>query len=367
MRSCGPNAELVGGKLWLPVEAFEHGWASPVGCNRLRCTKCGEAVTSSVIGDGGSGGAGAVRRYRCGCAQRDESWRSSVAGDPDGVGPPATSWECAGHPVLELPCVLDGERLEEDADEAAWRELARRGLVTPPLVPPGLQLGAVWVTRLYRLLGSAEARRKLGEAVAQLVEDAGEEAAVRAEALEVFFNDPAAPGADRLAALVTTQRAALSGLAHPTRRKTSLLDALAQVLHERLLLVDGAGRPRDGAALAAAQQLALGGVGPSSAPYTFADHAPAWLWQHAAALVKARPRWLGYVVQGVPAATAAQRGPALREIAALGAEQAAALRAELAEVASGEALEALLREVEGDGDGDDGGGGARGGGGASWY
>lgn len=351
MRSCGPNAELVGGALWLPVEAFEHGWASPVGCNRLRCTRCGEAVTSAVVAGGevagGGDAVGVVRRYRCGCAQRDESWRSSVAGDPDGLAPPPTSWECAGHPELELPCVLDGVQLAEDAGEAEWREIARRGLLTPPLVPPGVPLGAVWVTRLYRLLGSGEAKRKLGEAVAELVEDVGEGPEVRAAALEVFFNDPAAPGAERLAQLATTQRAALAGMAHPTRRKTSLLDALAQVLHERLLIVDGAGRPLDGAALAAAQLLALDGIGPSSTPYTFADYAPAWLWQHAAALVKVRPRWLGYLVQGVPAAPAALRGPALREIAALGAAQAAALRDELAQVASGEVLEGLLAELEG--------------------
>jgi hypothetical protein len=340
MRSCGPNAELVGGSLWLPVEAFEYGWASPVGCNRLRCGACGEAVTASVVA--GTGGAAAVRRYRCACTQRDESWRSSVAGDLDGLGPPPTRWACAGHPELALPCLLDGVAVALDGD---WREVARRGLVAPPFSPPGVTLGAVWVTRLYRLLGSAAAKTKLGEAVAALVEDPGEEAATRAAALELFFNDPAAPGAERLAALALAQRAQLAQLAHPTRGKTSLLDAVVQGLHERLLVVDDAGRPVDGAALAAAQQLALDGLGPSSTPYTFGDYAPAWLWQHAAALVRARPRWLGYLAQLVPDAPPALRGPALRQIAALGAAEEAALRDELAQVASGAALDEILREL----------------------
>jgi len=67
-RRCRPYPQLVGADCWLPVEPFELGWATAVGCNNLRCPDCGEVVRS----DGQPGRT--VRRYWCACQEHLETW-----------------------------------------------------------------------------------------------------------------------------------------------------------------------------------------------------------------------------------------------------------------------------------------------------
>lgn len=332
-RSCGPHPELVGATLWLPAEPFEYGWAPLVGCNRLRCSLCGQPVSTRVLDDGKR------RHYECRCQRHDEIWRHAVDSRGDiPVGP--AGWRCEGHPDLALPATLDGVALAEDGD---WGAVARQGLGRPPFRPPRVELPAVWITRLYRLLAGEAARQRLSEAVADAAGDT--EPAVVAGALDFFLNEPSAPGAERLAAMIPARRAWLDATAHPERRGSSLLETAALALHERLLVVDGSGRPVDGAALALAEALALDGIGPGAAPYTFHDYDPDWLWDHAGELVRAHADWLERIVQLSGTAPAARRRQALLAIARVGEDARRTLCAEITDCFEDPERSALLSSI----------------------
>jgi hypothetical protein len=122
------------------------------------------------------------------------------------------------------------------------------------------------------------------------------DAVVVAGALYFFIKEPNAPGAERLAGLIPARRSWLEVTAHPARPGTNLLEVAAIALHERLLVIDDAGRPVDGPALTLAKTLALEGIGPGGTPYTFHDCDPDWLWDQAADLVRANVDWLERII-----------------------------------------------------------------------
>ena len=279
-RFCRPYPELVGPRYWLPSEPFEFGWASPVGCNGLRCERCGEPVRSEVLlGDEG-------RRYRCACRQHGEAGVTGAGGDADDLYPPALAeWVCGGHPYLGLPATLDGVRLD---GATGWERLAADVTLTPPFVPPHVRMGAVWLTRLYWLLGAE--RALLSRAVAELL-DSADPRLVQGAYL-FFHNERAADGAELVAPSVAARRDWLGTVPNPDEPSAPLLVHATLVLHRRLLVVDDAG-PVDRAALRLAEELALDGLGPDHAPITFADHDPGWLRVHAADLMRANPAWRG--------------------------------------------------------------------------
>jgi len=334
MHRCDPYPELVGASLWLPAEAFDYGWAPLIGCNHLRCSRCGQPVSARVLGDG-------VRRhYACRCQRKDESGRFRLGEDDDEITSGPTGWYCDGHPDLALPADLDGVALAEDGD---WAAVARLGLARPPFLPPQVERYALWITRLYRVLGDGTARRRLGEAVADLTDDP--DIVLVAGALDFFINEPAAAGAGRLAALVQARRAWLEATTHPQRPDSTLLETLALVLHQRLLVVGDDGRPVDRAALAATQALALDGIGPGGVPYSLLHADPDWLWDHAADLVRANRYWLGRIVQLSAGAPSATRLQALRAIAGVGGDVYHALCAKITQHVSEPERSALLAAV----------------------
>jgi hypothetical protein len=327
---CGPHPALVGAKLWLPAEPYEYGWAPLVGCNRMRCQRCREPVRAQVLQDGEH------RRYACGCQQHEEIWHHQVDADPgDLIGP--SRWTCEGHPGFALPATLDGVALTQDSD---WAAVARLGLVRPPFTPPGVELAPSWILRLYRLLASEPARRQLGTAVADAMNDP--DAVVVAGALGFFINEPDAPGAERLAELIRGRRAWLEATAHPARPGSSLLASAAIALHERLLVIDDAGRPVDGPALTLAKTLALEGIGPGGAPHTFRDYDPDWLWGQAANLVRARVDWLGLIIFLLAGTPPGPHVRVVRAIAGLSPEIRRLLRAEITGSFDGPGQGALL-------------------------
>ena len=334
-RRCEPYAELVGAQYWLPTEPFEYGWAPLVGCNRLRCGRCGQPVQMHVLDDG-------VRRhYECSCQKRDEIWRCRLDEDDSGelTGRPL-GWSCDGHPDFDLPARLDGVALADDGD---WMAVARMGLAQPPFRPPHVERAAPWITRLYRLLASEIARQRLGEAVAVLVGDP--DVTLVAGALDFFINEPAAAGAERLATQIPARRVWLNATRHPERPGSSLLETAALALHQRLVIVDDDRRLVDRRALALAEDLALGGIGPGSVPYTFHKHDPDWLWDHADALVRANDDWLGRITQLSANASPARRLRALRAIAALDARIYRSLCAEIIDSFEDPERSALLSSI----------------------
>ncbi|EOD58542.1 hypothetical protein [Amycolatopsis vancoresmycina] len=281
---CRRCPELVGPRNWLPPEPFEFGWAPAVGCNNLRCEHCGEPVRTQVPEAAG------YRRYACACRRQDVYETYQVGGEPDDLYPALTGWACAGHPDFRLPATLDGVRLDETTD---WATLVADALLRPPFEPPGVDLDAVWLTRLYRLLGAE--RALLGVAVAALL--GSDDAWHVRGAYDFFYNEPAAAGADEVARSVAARRDWLRTVPDPGRPSSSLLDYAAVLLHERVLVVDEAGEPVDRQALAVAGELALAGIGPGHTPRVFGEHDPDWLVTHAADLARANERWVTSLVR----------------------------------------------------------------------
>ncbi|WP_409239283.1 hypothetical protein [Streptomyces sp. PA5.6] len=299
---CNPYPELVGARLWLPTEPFEFGWASPVGCNALRCTACGEPVRSEVLPDGER------RRYACGCHRRDTVWSYRIGSESDDLTPAFTDWVCDGHPDFELPSVLDGVELNEAVD---WDALVAETALRPPFDPPGVELHARWITRLYRLLGAE--RTALSRAMAGLL-NAEDPHLVRA-AYDFFTNERQAAGAELVAGAVARRREWLAKTPDPRRAPATLLSGAALLLHERLLVVDEAGAPVDGPALTLTKELALAGIGPGDTPLTFRDYDPDWLWAHSGALAAANAEWVETLVYASSWAPAAAREKILAEMA----------------------------------------------------
>jgi hypothetical protein len=301
-RFCGPFPQLVGARFWLPTEPFEFGWADLVGCNALRCTCCGEPVRSEVLPDGER------RRYACGCHRRDTVWRYRIGAESEDLYPAFTDWACGGHPDFELPAVLDGVELDAATD---WDALVAEAALRPPFEPPGAELYALWITRLYRLLGAE--RTVLSQAVAGLL-SAEDPRLVRA-AYDFFTNERKATGAELLAGSVAGRREWLNTTPDPRQPSSSLLNGAAMLLHERLLVVDDTGAPVDGPALGLAKELALAGIGPSDSPLTFHDYDPDWLWAHSGALIRANAEWVDTLVYISAWAPAALREKVLADIA----------------------------------------------------
>lgn len=286
-RFCPRFPELVGPRYWLPLEPFEFGWASPVGCDNLRCGRCGSPVRAAVTGE--------RRHYACACQEHDETGVLLLDGEPDDLYPPIlTDWGCAGHPDLVLPATVDGVRLDAATD---WDAVAADSVLAPPFTPPLVDLRAVWPTRLHRLLGAE--RALLSRAVAGLL--AAEDPRLVLGAYHFFVNEPAAAGAELLGPSVAARRDWLGSV-------PDLLDQAALVLHERLHRVGGeADRP----ALEVAEELALAGVGPSHTPLALP---PDWVRTHAKTLARANSRWISALVYVAKSFPAARRDEFLRDL-----------------------------------------------------
>lgn len=305
-RRCRPYPQLVGADYWLPVEAFELGWAVAVGCNNLRCADCGAAVRP----DGPPGRT--VRGYRCACQEHLETWTYWVGGEPEDLYPEKLSWRCAGHPNLRLPAVLDGVTLDAGTD---WVAVAAAAMLEEPFRPPGIDVRQAWLVRLFHLL-SREQQAALSEAIAELLY--ATDPRLVTGALEFFTTERRAPGAERITAMVTSRRDWLAATPDPDRPSSmSLLDHALLVLHTRLL---DTGRATDQPALALAKELALSGVGPDDTAYTLLDHDRKWLWANARSLIHANPDWADDLAFLATQQRASMRPRLLRDLAAVAPE-----------------------------------------------
>jgi len=300
-RRCRPHPQLVGADYWLPVEPFEVSWAVAVGCNNLRCRDCGEAVRT----EGPPGRT--VRRYRCACREHLETWTYWVGGEPEDLYPETLRWYCAGHPALTLPAVLDGVPLDAETD---WVVVVAAAVLEEPFRPPGIDLRQAWLVRLFHLLHGE--RAALCAAIAALLH-ATDPRLVRG-ALDFFAAERKAPGAEGIAAMITSRRAWLAQTPDPRTPSVSLLDGAVLVLHARLLET---GRATDRPALALAKELALSGCGPDDTAGTLLDHDPTWLWANARALIRANADWADDLAYRAVRQRASRRPRLLRDLAAV--------------------------------------------------
>jgi hypothetical protein len=200
-----------------PSERAHPADVSTVGCNRLRCSQCGEWVRNQAglqfAGEGpgaatlmatadwrtlpGADTVSDARIYACACAvwQADVSRR--VDDKPDVLEMPLPEWRCGGHPAAALPLDVDGESIgaATDLDALAERVI---GSWIPPQVRDGTMRDCppYWLARLMGRLEGLAAGEELASAMAARL-DAPEEGP-RAAAFLFFARHPRAPGFARL-------------------------------------------------------------------------------------------------------------------------------------------------------------------------
>lgn len=336
-RYCTSRGFVVDKSWWLPTEPYDYDWPGGpcVGCNHLRCSRCGEPVTATLR----SGSS--VRHYECRCLSHDEGDRQLL--DPTYTGYPGLSalhdpapagwWGCAGHPPLPVPSVVDGVPIVPDQ----FREIARTGFASPPFIPPGSSGRAIWVSRLYWILPEA-LRPELSMAVSELWLD--DDPWVIRGALDFHSAQPSAAGQERLTAFAREHRARLARIVDPFNPNLTLEDVLLFTLASRAFRRDDAGQLVDPEANAMLRETLLSGTNLEVADdviYTFARLEPDWFAANAAAIAKHAPSLVATIVflfsKQPPDA---RRITAIRAIAELGP----AIRADL--------LEAIEERFEGD-------------------
>ncbi|MFI9588046.1 hypothetical protein ACIHCQ_41100 [Streptomyces sp. NPDC052236] len=198
-----------------------------------------------------------------------------------------------------------------------WDTLAADAILDPPFEPPGVELNAAWITRLYRLLGIE--RALVSRAVAGLL--SAENPRLVKGAYHFFCNEREAVGVEEVAGSVAARQKWLTATPDPKRPSSPLLNHAALLLHRRLMVTDENGNPADRTALEVAKELALTGVGPSHTPLTFSDHDPEWLLTHAVGLVRANSRWISMLVYVMARTGSERRKHVLRDIAGVAPER----------------------------------------------
>ncbi len=209
MNRCARNGYLVNATYTLPSDPtdLDVEYLPTIGCSRIRCSACGaivrnwsglafatkEDVPASTIAklyeltDLSASPLihptqPAFRLYLCRCSCWLESSEHALAEpDRDLFTDPHLPWHCDGHPIIQLPHDLDGERI---ATRAELRAVADRGFRgdTPPRTRDPDRVRARWLVRLYVRLAPADASIVLAAAVAAL-----EDADPRARSLALRF------------------------------------------------------------------------------------------------------------------------------------------------------------------------------------
>jgi hypothetical protein len=299
---CKAGGVLVGPDHLYGPEPYDFAWPLadvPVGCNRLRCKKCGELVRSgnhfgpgrafmarwlealrapdwdALVADGVLAKSDLYRLYVCACSQHAEtSYRfldDEEAWLATGAPPP---WSCDGHPRLALPATVDGVALDDatDFDALAARALAGRQA-------PTAGFGAHWLSRVYHLIKHHAAGARLSRAV--LAQIASPDAAVRVEAVDFFRRNPTAPGGDELVQLGRDHRDWFAGVTNPKAPDTDLMYYLLQALACRLDEGDHTPLPF------VEEELLKPGPKPGYLIGALTRHAPDWLHQHRGAILAA--------------------------------------------------------------------------------
>lgn len=173
---CKAYGMLVSLADWLPAEPFDYHWGARgfIGCNRLACRRCLQAVrgiggkrkadgevlsVQDLVRDGtearGLVPALKARVYHCACTWQEVHSAESL--DPAeerwpphlDVQPPP--WACTGHPPLLLPTVLDGVALSTGMPLAGLVDDVLAGRQPQALPWQGTSLArqpGLWLVRL---------------------------------------------------------------------------------------------------------------------------------------------------------------------------------------------------------------------------
>src|SRR6266540_6427778 len=137
-RTCPDGGLLVSATTRLASDPCEycHPAVTSVGCNRLRCSRCGEWVRNeagfalkNVPRDIAALYASqdwptlpfvcrrrSSRLYTCRCTTWEAEIDYEIDNDHDATTAPNVPWACQGHPAPELPCTLGELTIAADAD-----------------------------------------------------------------------------------------------------------------------------------------------------------------------------------------------------------------------------------------------------------
>lgn len=282
MMRCPRDGYLVGATSDVPTDPTDHAidGLPIIGCNRLRCLRCGVLVRSTVglsllaepasIYDipvliasesGGPVVAGPSERrlYFCRCSHWEEDGVQPLEDeDPDSYrSSPDVPWRCDGHPAIALPHNIDGTVVWSQADLSALAERALHGEVPA-------QDG--WLVRLHARLSPVDAAVVTATAMAGM-ENA--DPRVRLCALRFFAHVSHAPACARLIELLTTRERALD-------------EEIAWRVLEPLVTNDGPAREL-------ARACALGGRGTNSLFRALAAGDADWFLANGPQMARATP------------------------------------------------------------------------------
>ncbi len=177
-RFCPDGGWLVKGPTPVPDDPsdFHDGLSgTTIGCNRLRCARCGADVRSQRVwldrelddearsalyaaddwtAIHGVHGSPEFRLYACRCATfqctHSQATLDTNRDDLTAVEPPP--WLCQGHPEPTLPLAVDGERVGGVADLRHLAERVLTGWSPSGAPPPAHYFPAVWAGRVHRRL-----------------------------------------------------------------------------------------------------------------------------------------------------------------------------------------------------------------------
>lgn len=205
MNYCARSGFLVGPQYSIPSDATEVGVEGlpAIGCNRLRCARCGVAVRNTIDPPL------PARRYFCRCSHWSEADLQALEDDDAESfrSSPAVAWRCQGHPPIGLPHDIDGAVVRSQAELIALTSCAMEGAL-PPRARPGDAKHGTWLHRLHARLSGEDAAAVANVVVESL---AAPDAGVRARALHFFVGIAHEPARIRLVALLAGQRALFAG------------------------------------------------------------------------------------------------------------------------------------------------------------
>jgi hypothetical protein len=302
--NCLRAGSLVGLKWWLPTEPFDYSWGR-FGCNQLRCGACKQPVQATIDE------AKHCRHYACACQSRDEYSYHILGEDAGHIHEFVTEWYCSGHPVLPLPVVLDGIEI---AAVSPFASIVTATLATPPFVAPTYRTPSFWVQRLFRLLPAAAQQDAVARAVARHL--ASQDARTARAAIDFFLDLPWAAGATEVATVASLDRDRLRATLDPlSLTKASLYERIMEAVGARLAVREGG--TVDAAALDVACRALLAGEAGSILVYSVAASDPAWFTSHAAAIARARPADIDFVLEALKDFPEQARSQVIQEIRAL--------------------------------------------------
>ncbi len=313
--SCFDGGYLVGEDDWLPTDPhdrYAYSFGVFVGCSRLTCRGCGQAVRqalgywsapavspaalhaapdwSQLAGAAPVAGASG-RLYACACTSRVAHGLQYLVLPPNATEPETLPpWGCAGHPALALPDTLGGVALAAAPDWGALA-LAQLGVAGHPALHRNVdRLPGFVLTRIYTALDSQSGRDQLSHAVGACANHA--DASVRAGVALFFALNPGAAGLDALLTAWQAQPALYDG-ASPWGPEPTLRSVILQAIGWRLTRRGGT-IPHEPIALATLRWAATHSPGLGSFVYWLPRIDPEWMILHLDAIVAlALDYWAG--------------------------------------------------------------------------